>query len=200
VVNLRRVILGTVLGALAAFAWAYVSWSAVRLYDWALEPLPADSALVDAIGRGAPRDGAYGFPGIDMQALGTMDAEQRARTVSEWREASQRGPVGVLLVRKQGRDPISAQRYLTAFGYMAFSAFLMSILMAGMRCPSWVGRWTIGMVIALFAAMAGDGPDLAWFQLPARWVYAGIADTFLTWTVASAVIAAVVRPNDSPSR
>jgi hypothetical protein len=129
-----------------------------------------------------------------MQALSTMDAEQRARTVSDWREASQRGPVGVLLVRKQGRDPISAQRYLTAFGYMAFSAFLMSILMAGMRCPSWVGRWTIGMVIALFAAMAGDGPDLAWFQLPARWVYAGIADTFLTWTVASAVIAAVVRP------
>ena len=190
----RRILLGTIVGALAAFAWAYVSWSAVRLYDWALEPLPADSALVDAIGRGAPRDGAYGFPGIDMQALSTMDAEQRARTVSDWREASQRGPVGVLLVRKQGRDPISAQRYLTAFGYMAFSAFLMSILMAGMRCPSWVGRWTIGMVIALFAAMAGDGPDLAWFQLPARWVYAGITDTFLTWTVASAVIAAVVRP------
>ena len=72
-VNLRRVILGTVLGALAAFAWAYVSWSAVRLYDWALEPLPADSALVDAIGRGAPRDGAYGFPGIDMQALNAME-------------------------------------------------------------------------------------------------------------------------------
>jgi len=106
----RRILLGTIVGALAAFAWAYVSWSAVRLYDWALEPLPADSALVDAIGRGAPRDGAYGFPGIDMQALSTMDAEQRARTVSEWREASQRGPVGVLLVRKQGRDPISAQR------------------------------------------------------------------------------------------
>ena len=190
----RRILLGTIVGALAAFAWAYVSWSAVRLYDWALEPLPADSALVDAIGRGAPRDGAYGFPGIDMQALSTMDAEQRAQTVSDWREASQRGPVGVLLVRKQGRDPISAQRYLTAFGYMAFSAFLMSILMVGMRCPSWVGRWTIGMVIALFAAMAGDGPDLAWFQLPARWVYARIADTFLTWTVASAVIAAVVRP------
>jgi hypothetical protein len=35
---------------------------------------------------------------------------------------------------------------------------------------------------------------MAWFQLPARWVYMGIADTFLTWTVASAAIAAVVRP------
>jgi hypothetical protein len=54
------------------------------------------------------------------------------------------------------------------------------------------------MVIALFAAMAGDGPDLAWFQLPARWVYMGIADTFLTWTVASAAIAATVRPRAVP--
>jgi hypothetical protein len=105
--------------------------------------------------------------------------------------------VGLVLVRERGRDPISVQRYLTAFGYMAFSAFLMSTLMAGMRCPSWVGRWAIGMLIALFAAMAADGPDMAWFQLPARWVYMGIADTFLTWTVASAAIAAVVRPKQS---
>jgi hypothetical protein len=66
-----------------------------------------------------------------------------------------------------------------------------------MRCPSWAGRWVIGIVIALFAAMAANGPGLAWFQLPARWVYAGIADTFLTWTVATAVIAAVVRPKQS---
>ena len=104
------------------------------------------------------------------------------------------GPVGVLLVRQQGKDPLAAGRYLTGAGYLAFCSFLMSVLMAGMRCPSWVGRWAIGMVIALFAAMVADGPDLAWFQLPARWVYMGIADTFLTWTVASAAIAAVVKP------
>ena len=191
---LRRVILGTILGALAAFAWAYVSWSAVRLYDWAVQPLPAANELAPQIARAVPRDGAYAFPALDMDAVRAMPDAERAAAVTAWRQESERGPVGLLLVREHGRDPISAQRYLTAFGYMAFSAFLMSTLMAGMRCPSWAGRWVIGIVIALFAAMAANGPGLAWFQLPARWVYAGIADTFLTWTVATAVIAAVVRP------
>jgi len=191
---LRRIILGTILGALAAFAWAYVSWSAVRLYDWAVQPLPAAGELAPQIARAVPRDGAYAFPALDMDAVRAMPDAERAAAVTAWRAQSEHGPVGIVLVREHGHDPLSAQRYLTAFGYMAFSALLMSTLMAGMRCTSWAGRWVIGILIALFAAMAADGPGLAWFQLPARWVYAGIADTFLTWTVASAVIAAVVRP------
>jgi hypothetical protein len=194
----RRIILGTIVGTLAAFAWAYVSWSGVRLYDWAVQPFTADAQLGQRIARAVTRDGAYAFPWIDVEEVRAADPAARKAAVDAWRERTMQGPVGVLLVRQQGKDPLAPQRYLTGAGYLAFCAFLMSVLMAGMRCPSWAGRWTIGMVIALFAAMAADGPDLAWFQLPARWVYMGIADTFLTWTVASAAIAAVVRP-DAPS-
>ena len=194
----RRVFLGTLVGTIVAFAWAYVSWSAVRLYDWAIAPLPAEAEIAPAIARAIPRDGAYAFPWIDADTLADRKPAERQEAVQSWRARTQQGPVGIVLVRQQGKDPLAPQRYLTGAGYLAFCAFLMSVLMAGMRCPSWAGRWTIGMVIALFAAMAADGPDLAWFQLPARWVYMGIADTFLTWTVASAAIAAVVRP-DAPS-
>jgi hypothetical protein len=196
---LRRVALGTVVGAIAAFAWAYVSWSSVRLYDWAVQPIPAEAEVSAAIARAVPKDGAYAFPWIDMDAARAASPEARRATVDAWRARMQDGPVGVLLVRQQGKDPLAPQRYLTGAGYLAFCSFLMSVLMAAMRCPSWAGRWAIGMVIALFAAMAADGPDLAWFQLPARWVYMGIADTFLTWTVASAAIAAVVRPVPAPA-
>lgn len=191
---LRRIVVGTLVGTLAAFAWAYVSWSGVRLYDWAVQPLAADAGLGPQIARAVPKDGAYAFPWIDVEAVREADPAARRAAVDAWREQTIQGPVGVLLVRQQGKDPLSPARYLTGAGYLAFCSFLMSVLMAGMRCPSWVGRWAIGMLIALFAAMAADGPDLAWFQLPARWVYMGIADTFLTWTVASAAIAAVVRP------
>ena len=62
---LRRILLGTVVGALAAFAWAYFSWSAVRLYDWAVQPLPGAAELAPQIARAAPRDGAYAFPWLD---------------------------------------------------------------------------------------------------------------------------------------
>jgi hypothetical protein len=194
---LRRILLGTLLGTLAAFAWAYVSWSAVRLYDWAVQPFPAEAEVSAAIARAVPKDGAYAFPWIDMEAARAGSPEERRVTVDAWRERTVQGPVGVLLVRQQGKDPLAPQRYLTGAGYLAFCSFLLSVLMAGMRCPSWAGRWAIGMLIALFAAMAADGPDLAWFQLPARWVYMGIADTFLTWTVASSVIAWAVRPAPS---
>lgn len=194
----RRLLLGTLVGTLAAFAWAYVSWSAVRLYDWAVQPLPGEAELAPAIATAVPRDGAYAFPWIDVDTLATATPEARRESVDSWRRRTQDGPVGILLVRKQGKDPLTAQRYLTGAGYLAFCSFLLSALMAGMRCPSWAGRWAIGMLIALFAAMAADGPDMAWFQLPARWVYMGIADTFLTWTVASAAIAAVVRPRSVP--
>jgi hypothetical protein len=191
----RRILLGTLVGTLAAFAWAYVSWSSVRLYDWAVQPFPAEAEASASIARAVPKDGAYAFPWIDVDAARAGSPEARRAAVESWRSRTQEGPVGVLLVRQHGKDPLAPQRYLTGAGYLAFCSFLMSVLMAGMRCPSWVGRWAIGMVIALFAAMAADGPDLAWFQLPARWVYMGIADTFLTWTVASAAIAAVVRPS-----
>ena len=189
---LRQVVLGTIVGTVVAFGWAYVSWSSVRLYDWAIQPMPAEAVPMVGI---PPRDGAYAYPWIDVDRLRSGTPEDRAAAVSEWRSQVDGKPVGVLLVRTSGRDPISPSRYLTGAGYLALCAFLMSVLMASMRCPSWAGRWVIGVVIALFAAMAGDGPDLAWFQLPARWIYMGIADTFLTWTVASAAIAAVVRPH-----
>jgi hypothetical protein len=177
-----------VVGTLAAFAWAYFSWSAVRLYDWAVQPLPAEAEIAPMVAREVPRDGAYAFPWIAAGTLADAGPDERRQAVEAWRARTLEGPVGILLVRGQGKDPLAPG------GYMAFCAFLMSALMASMRCPSWAGRWAIGMVIALFAAMAADGPDMAWFQLPARWVYMGIADTFLTWTVASAAIAAVVRP------
>jgi hypothetical protein len=193
-VVIRRVLLGTLVGAVAAFAWAYVSWSAVRLYDWAVQPLPAEAEVAPLVARAVPRDGAYAFPWIEAETLASAAPDERRQAVEAWRTRTVEGPVGILLVRQHGKDPLSPGRYLTGAGYMAFCAFLLSALMASMRCPSWAGRWAIGMVIALFAAMAADGPDMAWFQLPARWVYMGIADTFLTWTVASAAIAAVVRP------
>ena len=89
---LRRVILGTILGALAAFAWAYVSWSAVRLYDWAVQPLPAANELAPQIARAVPRDGAYAFPALDMDAV-------RAHLSAEWIE-EHTGEVEVMNIRQ----------------------------------------------------------------------------------------------------
>ena len=74
---LRRVILGTVVGTLAAFAWAYVSWSGVRLYDWAVQPLAAEAGLASQIARAVPKDGAYAFPWIDVEAVRESDPAAR---------------------------------------------------------------------------------------------------------------------------
>lgn len=189
-----RILIGTVLGTVVAFAYGFITWAALDLWADKLQSAPMDvdmGALVNKF----PEDGGYYFPPFDKEAFknaGKSDPDAAKRIWDEYEAAHIKGPVGVILVRKSGRPTMETSTFVSSVGMDALCALLMAFFVAGTACPSWAGRWTYGVMVALFAAIVANANDLNWFAFPTKYVLYDMADLFLKWTIASAVIACVV--------
>jgi hypothetical protein len=183
-----RILIGTIVGTVVAFTYGFVTWAVLDLWADKIQSMPP-SVDMGALVSKLPADGAYHFPGFDKEAA-KGDAAQALW--DQYEVEHEKGPIGLLLVSKQGKPSMGASTFISSLGMDAVCALLMAFFVAGTACPSWPGRWTYGVMVALFAAVASNSSDLAWFDFPSKYVLYDMADLFLKWTVASAAVAAVV--------
>lgn len=197
----RRILLGTVVGTVVAFVYGFLTWAALDLWSGKVQSLPPQHPLLAVEANQVLVDGAYFFPPLEKGRVDQLrstgrpeDAAQADALEAAWTEAHRRGPTGMLIIRKQGSEPMSAGVFACSIGFDVLCAGLMSFFLAATACPSWPGRWMYGLMIGAFAALAANGADASWFHYPANFVLYDAADIFLKWTTVSAAVALVVAP------
>lgn len=190
---MKRVILATLLGAITLFAWQFVSWMYLPHHDdKMIKTWPGEAGQIESVLRSFPESGAYHYPGYPKDKQAMEAAFERAKT----------NPVAnLILVRKEGSDLMSPQRFAMGFAANAIACLIASLVLLTARVGSLnVGRrFFIIFLLGVFASAAIHGPNWVWWQFPDHFTLVVIADVVAGWFLAGLVMALVFkRPKADP--
>lgn len=184
-----KVFIGALLGAIVVFAWSFVSWTVLHLHDSTIKTLGVEQeqAAVAALQANLPEDGAYFVPGMPAK-----DADQAA--TDAWTARHKQGPLGVLVYRKAGADPMDPTTFAVGFAIDLVGAFLICLLLSMSGMHSFFSRFGAVGLIGLFAGIVPYLGQTNWMHFPLDFSVLMVADTFIGWTIAGFFMAMIVRP------
>jgi hypothetical protein len=185
----------TLLGGFAAgvvvFFWGFISHTVLPLGEIGISELPSEAAIVPVMKQGVAAPGFYIFPGMGKPHAEASEAEQK-----QWAEKYRQGPTGLLIYHPEGRDAMSAKQLGTEFfsNVIAglFAAFFLS--QAAGSLTSYASRMLFVGMFGLFSASDILISYWNWWGFPGNYISAATADSFIGWTLAGAVLAAMIKP------
>lgn len=188
---LLRLLLGALLSAVVLMLWGFVYWVVLAAPGGALRAAPEDAYLGETLRRALPESGTYYFP-APLHAPG---ADPEA-AMEAFRRRNLAGPTGMVMIRREGSDPMSPRILLLGFGHFFGSSLLAGLLMVLVMpaLDTYLHRLVFVIGLGVFAAVAIRLSDPIWWRLP--WghpVYTALYNV-IGWALAGLVLAAVVHP------
>ena len=173
----KALLLGTLLGGLAALVWSNISWELIGWHEKTLRAFEQDNEVAEIISAHTIGDGTYLMP------YGTSKEAQ---------DRMAKGPIVVAAVRRAGMGPVG-----WLFGRQ------IAILFAGAFLLTWLLQQTSGLsyprrvfflaMVGLCASVLVDLPNWNWWGFSGPFTAVDIADNVLTCTFAGLAIAKVVK-------
>jgi hypothetical protein len=187
-----RHLIAAVLAALVVFFWGFIAYAAVGIWDFAYPTTKSDAAILDSLDAALPDDGAYFLPSMPETYMTESTDPEVVATNKAFEERMTKGPIALVLFRKGGMEPMAASELVRGFVIEFVAALLLTCILSVARGS--VGRRVfLGFTISLFMALATWGVAGNFFHLPLAYMYSNMADAVIAWTLASVVIAFVLR-------
>jgi hypothetical protein len=108
---MKRLLIGGIVGGLILFVWSAFSHMVLPIGAMGLRSLPNENVVMPVMKDAIREPGLYIFPGMDLTR--TLTSEEQAA----WQERYRAGPVGLLVYRPQGENPMSPRQLITD-GYL----------------------------------------------------------------------------------
>jgi hypothetical protein len=180
---MKRVILGSVVGAVLMFFWGFFYWGLSSFPYQVMAPAPNQEALAKTINDALPASGVYLLPHPKVGSPEQSQALMKA------------GPLMQINIEKQGVDPMDPSVFGFGFLHMLLSTFLMALVLR-MAAPARAGfgaRFQIAALAGLAAACYSNlGKPIWWHQ---TWGYHVLNFGFDlgSWLLAALALAWFVR-------
>lgn len=187
----KSLILGTILGGLAAFVWSSVSWELIGWHEKTMVGFQNEDQVATVIASHAAQDGTYILP--SMPPTAGMTPEQKKSTLAAAMQKMQTGPIMVAAVRRGGFGSYSRGLIVQLLSLMA-AAFLLTWLQLQTAGLSYARRVAFLAIVGLAASVIVDLPNWNWWGFSGAYTAVNLADSTLTWLVAGLVIAEVAKP------
>jgi hypothetical protein len=165
-----------------------------ELYGFAFKDLPRnDSAALIAAG-GITETGTYFFPARPAESADTPQATRDAN-LQTWEAQHASGPIGMIVVLNEGREPLSAAVLFRGFMIELAACVLLALLIARVASVggTFVHRFGTGLAATLFMILAARAVDWNFFFQPDPHGLALALDGLIGWGLASFVIALIIR-------
>ncbi len=188
---MRSLVLGTILGGLAAFAWSSVSWEILGWHEKTLVNFHNEDEVSAVIASHATKDGTYILPaGPPTEG---MTSEEKKKTEAAVMEKMQKGPIMIAAVRRGGFGSFSRGLIIQVLSLMA-AAFLLTWLLLQTSGLSYTRRVAFLAIAGLAASVIVDLPNWNWWGFSGTYTAVNLADSTITWLLAGLVIAKVAKP------
>lgn len=180
---MKKLILGSVLAAVAMFFWGFLYWAAFPFTYRIMAPAPNEQALAKSIGDALPASGVYMLP---HPKGGSEDVVAKR---------FQAGPLVQINIQKQGTAPVQGSVFFWGFVHMLVSCFLMALVLrlAAPALPSFATRLQAAALAGVAAACYSNlGKPIWWHQ---TWDYHLLNFGFDlgSWLLAAVVLAWFVK-------
>ena len=177
--RLKSLLLGTLLGGLAAFAWSTISWEVIGWHGKTMLGFRNDEEVAAVISSHTLEDGTYLLPYASPPDAKLM-------------ERMQRGPIVVASVRRGGFGSVARVMTIQVLSLFA-AAFLLTWLLLHTCELSYLRRVLFLAAVGLAASVIVDLPNWNWWGFSAPFTAVNLADNTLTWLLAGLVIAKVAK-------
>ena len=189
-----RIIIAGVLGGIAMFIGGAFSHMFLELESRAFQRLPDENATLQLASGQSLQPGIYDFPHGSENNQKMTPAEQRVED-DRVNAAFRAGPAGFIIIAPIGEDMMGTKQLAGEFIADAIAATLAAFLAAHLSTfTSFARRWLLIVLIAPIAWLSLTASFVLWYRFPLSFIQDGFFAALIEWTVAGAVIAAVVRP------
>jgi len=186
----KSLMLGTILGGLAAFVWSSISWELIGWHEKTMVAFHKDAEVSAVIASHAGQDGTYILP--SMPPTAGMTPEQKKGVMAAVMQKMQAGPIMVAAVRRGGFGSYTRGLIIQLLSLMA-AAFLLTWLVLQTTGLSYARRVVFLAIVGLAASVIVDLPNWNWWGFSGAYTAVNLADSTLTWLVAGLVIAKVAK-------
>ena len=179
-----RPLLAALIGAIIVFAWGAVSWMVLD-YHWnVVHPIPAETAISQALKAADLKTGVYIVPAPPHPS----PTEEQMRDFEARHKA---GPVYRLYYQAEGSEPMPPRVFAKGL-LINFVAAYIAALMSQLAANAGAGlfrRWFTVVLVGIFGALVGPVYLANWDAWPDNYTTVMAIDTVVGWTLAGAAIA-----------
>lgn len=192
-----RVLVAAILGALVVFIWGAVAWTVLQPYNDGFKRMSDEAAVTAVLDANLPESGAYFLPPMPEHGPNVSD-EERIAINEAFTARHEKGPLGMILFHKSGEPIMEPLILVRGYGIQAGAAFIMALVLAIARVPSFVGRFAIALLMAMFAVTMTHIVNWNFLRFPDGFTLVLIADGVIAWALGGFVIALIVKPMAKP--
>jgi hypothetical protein len=181
--KLKRMLIAAILGTIIMFIWGGFSHM-VLFIGAGFTPLPNEDKVIETLKSSIPEQGLYLFPGKDFSKKYTPDEE------SAFMNKFQFGPVGMLMYRPVGGNPLSPKKLITQL----ISNFLSSLTAAFIASLMFAGYWKRVFAITMLGGLACISVGMIywnWYEFPTNFFLAQCVDLLVCFFLAGLLIAKI---------
>ncbi len=191
---MKRIVLGGIAGGVVLFVWGAVAWMVLPLHTPTLKTFPNEDAVRTVLRETVKEPGFYYFPGYPYGQ--SMSKEEEAAAMRAFEQKHRAGPLGIMVYRSQGAEPMETGAFVTGFilqvAVALVAAWLLSL--AAGNLTSYGARVQFVTVLGAFAALAVDLQYWNWLSFPTDYTIGMVADHVIGWFLAGLALAAIVKP------
>jgi hypothetical protein len=194
---IKRLLLGTILGAVVLFFWSALAWMVI---PWPGEPLRGfanEEATLQAIKANVPRSGVYLMP-MEVKRTPGMTDEQYQKAMQDANNRMLQGPMIFASVRLEPMGSIT-KFFVIGFITQMVAAFLGTFLLLQTSGLSYAARVTFVTVLGVLIFVGGHLDEWNWWGFSNAYIGMQLGSIVIGWLLAGLLISALVRGKRSPA-
>lgn len=185
-------LLGTIVGGLAAFIWSTLSWEVLGWHDKFVQAFPNEAELTATISSHPTPSGVYLLPKLPS---GEGMTPEQAKVAKDAAMAQfEKGPIVFAAVRSAGFGSFGKAMLVQLVSLMV-AAGLLTWLLLQTSGLSYVRRVLFVGVAGLASSVIVDVPNWNWWGFSGAYTLVNLADFTLMWLFAGLVIARIGKPS-----
>jgi hypothetical protein len=188
--NVKRIILAGILGAIAMFMWSAVAHMFTPLGEAGMSEIPNEPAVLSAVQASiGANHGLYRFPGLGVGPSATR--EQKNQAMQQYQAKLDQNSSGILIYHPPGAKGLTPSKFAIEFLTEFIEALIVAFLIANSRATTLGGRIAIGLVVGIAAATTTNVSYWNWDGFPANYTMAFMCIEVVAYLVA-AIVAGLV--------
>ena len=186
---MKKILLGSLVGAVVLFMWSFVSHMLLPLGHVGIQQVANEDPILDAIRANIQQPGLYFLPGLHYSKYSDEPA------MKAWKEKAKRGPFVILIHQMQGSDITPAQ-LATEFVSNLFLALLAALLLSHIA-GSFLWRTLAVGIMGLIAGLDVYVSYWNWFKFPTDYTLAVMSDQFIGFLLMGAALSLMVKKSQA---